>query len=86
MRVYPAHGAGSACGKSIGAGNYCTLEKQNTNNYGFKFNKKEDFVKELTRNLGKPPKYFFYDAELNQKGIKTNYEEVLKKTHVRLSQ
>jgi len=36
IRLYPAHGAGSSCGKSIGAGNYCTLGNQHTNNYGFK--------------------------------------------------
>jgi len=37
IRVYPAHGAGSACGKAIGGGNFCTLGVQKTSNYGFKF-------------------------------------------------
>jgi glyoxylase-like metal-dependent hydrolase (beta-lactamase superfamily II) len=41
MRLYPGHGSGSACGKSIGAGNYCTVGTQFTNNYGFKFTNKE---------------------------------------------
>lgn len=40
MRLYPGHGSGSACGKSIGAGNYCTVGAQFTNNYGFKFTNK----------------------------------------------
>lgn len=40
LRLYPGHGSGSACGKSIGAGNFCTVGAQNTNNYGFKFNNK----------------------------------------------
>ena len=35
MRIYPGHGAGSACGKSIGAGNFCTLGTQHEFNYGF---------------------------------------------------
>ena len=37
LRVYPGHGSGSACGKAIGGGNFCTLETQKANNYGFKF-------------------------------------------------
>ena len=68
IRVYPGHGAGSACGKSIGAGTFDTLGVQNANNYGFKFTSKEQFVKELTLNIPAPPKYFFHDAGLNQKG------------------
>lgn len=85
MRLYPGHGSGSACGKSIGAGNYCTVGAQNTNNYGFKFTNKEEFVKELTANLPKPPKYFFYDAGLNQKGPQITYDAALKKAHISLT-
>lgn len=44
IRVYPAHGAGSACGKAIGGGNFCTLGQQKTNNYGFKHDDKEKFI------------------------------------------
>ena len=84
MRVYPGHGAGSACGKSIGGGNFDTLGVQNANNYGFKFTNKEDFVKELTHNIPKPPKYFFYDASLNQKGA-SPYDVSFKKAHVPLT-
>lgn len=36
IRVYPGHGAGSACGKSIGKGDFCTLGTQKQNNYGLK--------------------------------------------------
>jgi hydroxyacylglutathione hydrolase len=35
LRLYPGHGSGSACGKSIGAGNFCTLGAQHEVNYGF---------------------------------------------------
>lgn len=34
LRVYPGHGAGSACGKSIGKGDFCTLGNQKKSNYG----------------------------------------------------
>lgn len=36
IRVYPGHGSGSACGKSIGKGDFCTLGTQKQNNYGLK--------------------------------------------------
>lgn len=84
MRLYPGHGSGSACGKSIGSGNFCTVVNQFTNNYGFKFNNKNDFVKEVAHDLPKPPKYFFYDAGLNQKGA-TPYDLALKKAHLPLT-
>lgn len=84
MRLYPGHGSGSACGKSIGSGNFCTVGTQFTNNYGFKFTNKADFVREVASNLPKPPSYFFYDAGLNQKGA-TPYDLALKKAHVPLA-
>ena len=84
MRLYPGHGSGSACGKSIGSGNYCNVGNQNNVNYGFKFASKEEFVKELTVNIPKPPKYFFYDAGLNQKGG-VSYDLSLKKAHLPLT-
>eukprot|EP00178_Gracilaria_changii_P009452 TRINITY_DN2763_c0_g1_i1.p1 TRINITY_DN2763_c0_g1~~TRINITY_DN2763_c0_g1_i1.p1 ORF type:complete len:101 (-),score=4.65 TRINITY_DN2763_c0_g1_i1:529-831(-) len=83
MRLYPGHGSGSACGKSIGDGNYCNVSNQNNNNYGFKFTDKQEFIKELT-SIGKPPKYFFHDASLNQKGT-NSYEQALKTSNVPLS-
>lgn len=35
LRLYPGHGSGSACGKSIGAGNFCDLKTQCEHNYAF---------------------------------------------------
>jgi len=84
VRVYPGHGSGSACGKSIGAGNYCTIGAQTSTNYGFKFQSRDEFVKAIGSNLPKPPKYFFHDAGLNQKGA-TSYELSFKSAHVPLS-
>ena len=75
MRLYPGHGSGSACGKSIGAGNYCTVGAQNS---------KEEFVKAMTANLPRPPIYFFHDAGLNQKGP-SSYDLSLKNAHIPLT-
>jgi hydroxyacylglutathione hydrolase len=36
IKIYPGHGSGSACGKSIGKGDFCTLETQKSNNYALK--------------------------------------------------
>lgn len=69
VRIYPGHGSGSSCGKAIGAGNFCNVEKQKLNNYGFKFTDKAEFVKAVVAELPKPPKYFFHDAQLNQTGV-----------------
>ena len=48
IRIYPAHGAGSSCGKSIGAGDFCTLGAQKAENHGFLATDKALFVKEVT--------------------------------------
>jgi len=40
IRVYPAHGAGSSCGKSIGPGNFSPLQQQKATNYALKINQK----------------------------------------------
>lgn len=66
LRIYPGHGAGSACGKSIGAGNFCTLGVQHESNYGFLITDKKEFIHKLIDGLPNPPSYFFYDAKLNQ--------------------
>jgi len=38
LRILPGHGAGSACGKSIGKGDSCSMKVQKENNYAFKIN------------------------------------------------
>lgn len=83
IRVYPAHGAGSACGKAIGGGNFCTLGQQKTNNYGFKHDDREKFIAQVT-NIAAPPKYFFHDSSLNQQGP-ADYSEAVKRANVPLS-
>src|SRR5688572_29534401 len=66
--VYPAHGPGSACGKSIGKETFSTIGEQKQTNYALRDMKKEDFVHELTQGLTPPPAYFFSDARINKQG------------------
>ena len=80
IRIYPGHGAGSSCGKSIGAGDFCTLGTQKTKNYGLLAKDKADFVKTVTNELPKPPQYFGYNARIN-KFEPFFYESVEKKSH-----
>lgn len=74
--VYPAHGAGSACGKNIGKETYSTIGEQKQNNYALQPMTKELFVKTLTDGIQPAPAYFFKDAALNKQGYAT-FEEVL---------
>jgi len=53
--LYPAHGAGSSCGKSISAGISCTIGKQKATNYALQPMSKEEFVKVVTAGIPKPP-------------------------------
>jgi hydroxyacylglutathione hydrolase len=66
--VYPAHGPGSACGKSIGKETFSTIGEQKKFNYALKDQTKDAFVKELTNGILPPPQYFFEDARINKEG------------------
>ena len=66
IRIYPGHGSGSACGKSIGQGDFCSLGTQKINNYGFKADNKEKFVRLVMEDMPNPPAYFGYNAKLNK--------------------
>ncbi|CAK74472.1 unnamed protein product (macronuclear) [Paramecium tetraurelia] len=66
--VYPGHGAGSSCGKSIGAGKCCTIGMQKKNNYALQDITKEEFINQALKGMPKPPQYFFHDAKLNKSG------------------
>lgn len=74
--VYPAHGAGSACGKNMSKETSDTLGNQKKTNYALQNISKETFVKELTTGILPAPQYFSKNASLNKKGYK-NYSEVL---------
>ena len=79
MLIYPGHGAGSACGKKISEGTYCSLGKQLLNNYALQDMTREAFIKELTTGITPPPQYFFHDVAQNKNKI-TPVDVVLKKS------
>jgi hydroxyacylglutathione hydrolase len=67
--VYPAHGAGSACGKNMSKETFDTLGNQKETNYALSDISKDDFIKELTTGILPPPQYFAKNAMMNKKGI-----------------
>ncbi|MFK7810868.1 MAG: rhodanese-like domain-containing protein [Maribacter sp.] len=71
--VYPAHGAGSACGKNMMKETVDTLGNQKQMNYALRADMtKEEFVKEVTDGLLPPPKYFPLNVKMNKEG----YEDI----------
>ena len=71
--VYPAHGAGSACGKNMMKETVDTLGNQKKMNYALRADMtKEEFVKEVTDGLLPPPKYFPLNVKMNREG----YEDI----------
>ncbi|MES2836114.1 MAG: MBL fold metallo-hydrolase [Bacteroidota bacterium] len=66
--VYPAHGAGSACGKNMMKETVDTLGNQKKMNYALNQPNKEAFVKEVTDGLLPPPAYFPLNVAMNKKG------------------
>lgn len=66
--VYPAHGAGSSCGKNLGPDTYSTIGEQKQTNYALQPQTKAEFIKAVTEGLGDAPKYFSINAAINMKG------------------
>jgi glyoxylase-like metal-dependent hydrolase (beta-lactamase superfamily II) len=76
--VYPAHGAGSACGKNLSKETVGTLGDQKKHNYALRKDMtKEEFIKEVTQGLLPPPAYFPLNVALNKEGYKS-IDEVIK--------
>ena len=77
--VYPAHGAGSACGKNMSKETSDRLGNQKATNYALRKDlTKEDFIQEVLTGLTEPPKYFPLNVLMNIKGYE-NIETVLKR-------
>lgn len=74
--VYPAHGAGSACGKNMMKETVDTLGNQKRTNYALNQPNKEAFVKAVTDGLLPPPAYFGMNVAMNKKGYE-NFDTVL---------
>lgn len=68
VEVYPAHGAGSMCGRNISKETSSTIGAQKTFNYALQPMSKEQFVKMMTNDLPEAPAYFAKDAEINRTG------------------
>ena len=78
--VYPGHGAGSACGKKIGKETFSTIGIQKKVNYALLHTSKEEFIRDVTKDIPPPPAYFFQDVQINKKGY-NSLEEVVAKTN-----
>jgi hydroxyacylglutathione hydrolase len=76
ITVYPAHGAGSACGKNMMKETVDTLGNQKKMNYALNQPDKASFVKAVTDGLLPPPAYFGMNVAMNKKGYES-FDEVL---------
>jgi hydroxyacylglutathione hydrolase len=68
VEVYPAHGAGSLCGRNISSERFSTIGRERLTNYALRPVTKEEFVQLLTAELPERPGYFALDAEVNRTG------------------
>ena len=66
--VYPAHGAGSLCGRNMRAERVSTIGTERLTNYALQIQSREEFIQQLTSNLPARPAYFQQDAEINRTG------------------
>ena len=83
--VYPAHGAGSSCGKNLSKETIDTLGNQKQTNYALRSDMtKEEFIKEVTDGLTPPPQYFPLNVKMNKEGY-DDFQDVLKRSAQALS-
>ncbi|SDE48870.1 Glyoxylase, beta-lactamase superfamily II [Pricia antarctica] len=80
--VYPAHGAGSACGKNMMKETVDTLGNQKKMNYALRADMtRDEFIKEVTDGLLPPPKYFPLNVKMNKEGYDDFNEVLARGTH-----
>ncbi|WP_221390324.1 rhodanese-like domain-containing protein [Dyadobacter sp. NIV53] len=83
--VYPAHGAGSACGKNMSKETSDTLGNQKKFNYALRADMtKEEFIQEVTDGLAEPPQYFPENVKMNRDGVES-IDQVLERGDQALS-
>lgn len=68
VEVYPAHGAGSMCGRNMSKEKSSTIGEQKKFNYALQPMSREEFVRMMTTDLSDAPEYFLRDAEMNRQG------------------
>jgi len=66
--VYPAHGAGSLCGRNMRAERSSTIGTERLTNYALQIKSRDEFIRQLTEHLPSRPEYFLQDAEINRAG------------------
>jgi hydroxyacylglutathione hydrolase len=66
--VYPAHGAGSLCGRNMRAERSSTIGMERLSNYALQIRSRDEFVRQMTENLPMRPEYFLEDAQINRMG------------------
>ena len=71
VKVYPAHGAGSLCGRAMRVERSSTIGTERLTNYALQIATREEFIAQLTANLPTRPDYFLEDAEINRSGAAT---------------
>jgi glyoxylase-like metal-dependent hydrolase (beta-lactamase superfamily II)/rhodanese-related sulfurtransferase len=84
LTVYPAHGAGSACGKHMMKETSDSLGNQKRVNYALNQPSREDFIRAVTEGLTPPPGYFGMNVAMNKSGAEA-FDEVLLRGHRALS-
>lgn len=83
--VYPAHGAGSACGKKMSSETQDTLGNQKATNYALRADMtREEFIREVTDGLLPPPAYFGENVRMNKQGYES-FSDVMKTGNVALA-
>jgi glyoxylase-like metal-dependent hydrolase (beta-lactamase superfamily II)/rhodanese-related sulfurtransferase len=78
IKVYPGHGAGSACGRNLSNERVSTIGDQRRHNYALQPMSKEQFIQLMTNDLPEAPQYFSLDATINKEGPRL-LEDVLAK-------
>lgn len=73
--VYPAHGAGSLCGKNMSASPSSTLGDERKGNWAFKEQTEEEFVEEILKDQPFIPSYFGFNVDMNRKGAENVQQE-----------
>src|SRR5215471_15124306 len=66
--VYPAHGAGSLCGRNMRAERSSTIGTERLTNYALQIKGRDEFIRQMTENLPARPEYFLQDAQINRTG------------------
>jgi hydroxyacylglutathione hydrolase len=68
VMVYPAHGAGSLCGRNMRAERFSTIGTERLTNYALQIKDRDEFIRQMTANLPARPDYFLEDAAINRAG------------------